>query len=107
MNQGNFHQCYTTLKMLFLATTLLATTLISVGQTNIAVAPIKMNVFYIGVDNPVSVAASDAADDKVTVSVSGGGGTVTKTEKGHYNVQVATVTDECLCRWEIGRHFQL
>jgi hypothetical protein len=96
MKHRRFNQCKITVHISFLVTILLATSLISVGQTNIAVAPTKMNVFYIGVDNPVSVAASGAADDNITVSISGGGGTVTKTETGHYNVQVAKITDECL-----------
>jgi hypothetical protein len=63
---------------------------------NVAVAPVKMNVLYIGVDNPVSVAASGASDDKVTVAVTGGGGAVSKIDKGLYNVRVTTVSDECL-----------
>jgi len=96
MVQRRFPQCKTTIKLFFLASTLLVTSLISVGQTTIAVAPTNMNVFYIGVDNPVSLAASGAAADNVTVSISGGGGTVAKTDAGHYNVRVASVTDDCL-----------
>jgi hypothetical protein len=55
-----------------------------------------MNVLYIGVDNPLSVAASNGSDEKVTVTVTGGGGTVSKLGSGLYNVQVTDLTDECL-----------
>jgi hypothetical protein len=64
--------------------------------TNIAVAPNKLNVLYIGVDNPVSIAAAGAADDKVSVSISGGGGSVTKQGIGNYIVRVSEVTNNCL-----------
>ena len=65
------------------------------AQTNIAVAPVKLNVLYIGVDNPVSVAASASTDEKVSVSLTGCEGTVSKTAAGLYNVQVSSVTDDC------------
>lgn len=86
---------HTVRKMLLVPLALFAVSTITVGQINIAVAPTKMNVLYIGVDNPVAVATSGAADDKVTVTVSGGGGTVVKTGAGLYNVRVSSVTDEC------------
>jgi hypothetical protein len=69
--------------------------IVSSSQTNISVAPIKMNVLYIGVENPLSVAAAGVIDNKVTVSVAGGGGTVSKTDVGLYNVKVTTQTDDC------------
>ena len=47
----------------------------------------KMNVFYIGVDNPVSI-NSGAGDEKTSVSMSGG--TIRKTSAGHYIVTVTT-----------------
>lgn len=68
----------------------------TMAQTTIAIAPTKLNVLYIGVNNPISVAASDGADDKVTVSITGGGGSVSKTGAGLYNVQVSEVTDDCV-----------
>jgi hypothetical protein len=79
-----------------LAITLLTTSFNTNAQTYVSVAPSKMNVFYIGVDNPITVAASAAADNKVTVSIAGGGGKITKLKPGMYNVHVTTVTDECL-----------
>jgi hypothetical protein len=62
----------------------------------VSVGNAKMNVFYIGVNNPLSVAASGGRDDKVTVSIMGGGGVLSKTAAGLYNVRVTTVTDDCL-----------
>ncbi|MBL7725216.1 MAG: hypothetical protein JNK27_13785 [Chitinophagaceae bacterium] len=66
------------------------------AQGNVAIAPVKMNVFYIGVDNPVSIAASGGHDSKVTVTISGGGGVITKTGNGLYNVRVTEITNECI-----------
>ena len=43
-----------------------------VAEPSIAVSPTKMNVFYIGVDNPVDITASGVAADKVQVSISKG-----------------------------------
>ena len=56
-----------------------------VGAASVTVSPTKMNVFYIGVDNPVSIAASGVAEDKLRVSISNG--TIKKTGKG-YSVRV-------------------
>ncbi len=67
----------------------------TVGQSNASIALDKMNVLYIGVDNPISVAASGGGDDKTQVSIAGGGGSVTKTGSGHYVVHVTSVTDDC------------
>jgi GldM C-terminal domain len=47
---------------------------VTIAQTNIAVASNKLNVLYIGVDNPLSIAASNGSDEQVTVSIKGGGG---------------------------------
>lgn len=55
----------------------------------------KMNVLYIGVDNPATIAASGAGDDKVSVSVSGGGGSISKNAAGRYTIRVSSVTDDC------------
>lgn len=79
-----------------IAIALFAVPLTGAGQTNIAIAPNKMNVLYIGVDNPVSVAAAGGADERVSVSISGGEGIVSKIGTGVYNVRVAAVTDDCV-----------
>lgn len=67
----------------------------TVGTSSASVALDKMNVLYVGVPNPVTVAASGGGDDKVQFSIAGGGGTYTKTGSGRYNVFVTTVTDDC------------
>jgi hypothetical protein len=52
-----------------------------------------MNVFYIGVDNPVSVSASGVPPNAVSASMSGGGGTMSPgASKGNYTVRVTSVT---------------
>jgi gliding motility-associated protein GldM len=67
----------------------------TVGQANASIALDKMNVLYVGVDNPVTVAASGGGDDKVGFSISGGGGSYTKIGAGKYIVRVNSVTDDC------------
>jgi hypothetical protein len=79
-----------------LITTSLCLLTILVSAQTFSVAPVKMNVLYIGVDNPISVAASGADDSRVTISVVGGGGTVSKLDTGLYNVKVSTQTNECV-----------
>lgn len=68
----------------------------TVGQANASIALDKMNVLYIGVDNPISVAASAGGDDKVQVSITGGGGSIQKIGAGKYNVRVSSPTDNCI-----------
>jgi gliding motility-associated protein GldM len=63
----------------------------TVGQANASIALDKMNVLYIGVDNPVSIAASGGGDDKVQVSMNGG--SISKVGTGKYIVRVNAVTD--------------
>ncbi|MFD2918331.1 gliding motility protein GldM [Terrimonas rubra] len=67
----------------------------TVGQANASIALDKMNVLYVGVDNPVTIAASGGGDDKVQVSISGGGGSISKVGAGKYIARVGTVTDDC------------
>ncbi|HVK97575.1 MAG TPA: GldM family protein [Flavisolibacter sp.] len=82
-------------RYLFVSAALIFGSVSSFAQHIIAVAPNKMNVLYIGVDNPVTVAASNSNDDRVTVSISGCEGSASKVSTGIYNVRVAAVTDEC------------
>lgn len=44
----------------------------TVSESSVAVSPTKMNVFYLGVDNPVDISASGVPLDQVQVSVTGG-----------------------------------
>jgi len=53
----------------------------------------KMNVFYIGVTNPVSVAAGGDFS-RINASVSGGGCSMSKAGSGKYNVTCSTPTNE-------------
>jgi gliding motility-associated protein GldM len=66
-----------------------------VGQRSVAVSLDKMNVFYIGVDNPISVSAAGVNSNEVRVSGTGGGINLDKTGNGKYNVRVTTPTNEC------------
>jgi hypothetical protein len=94
MNLKNLHQL-SAVKLLFMSAVFLSSSHFTFGQTHIAVAPTKMNVLYIGIDNPVSVAASAGNDEKVTVAMNGGGGVVSKIGTGLYNVRVSDITDDC------------
>lgn len=68
-----------------------------VGLRSCNVAADKMNVFYIGVDNPVSVSAAGVSSNQLNVTGNGGGISLTPTGNGKYNVKVtqpgeATIT---------------
>ncbi len=67
----------------------------TVGQASASIALDKMNVLYIGVDNPVTVAASGGGDDKIQATISGGGGSISRVGTGKYVVKVNSVTDDC------------
>lgn len=58
-----------------------------VGERSATVSATKMNVFYIGVDNPVEVAVAGASSNEIKVSCSGGGCNMTGSG-GKYNVKV-------------------
>ncbi len=64
-----------------------------VGERSVAISPTKMNVFYIGVDNPVEVSAAGVSSKDVKVGMSGpGGGTIKKNSDGTFTVRVTTPT---------------
>jgi gliding motility-associated protein GldM len=67
----------------------------TVGQSSASIALDKMNVLYIGVDNPVSIAASGGGADKTQVSISGAGGSLQNLGGGKYIARVNSVTDDC------------
>jgi gliding motility-associated protein GldM len=74
-----------------------------VASPSATISLTKMNVFYIGVPNPVSISVPGVANDKVRVGISGGGGTITKTGNGMYEVKVSTVgTCKVTCSAEMG-----
>ncbi len=59
-----------------------------VGERSITVSASKMNVFYVGVDNPVEVSAAGVASAQVKVSLDGG--SINKNGDGTYTVNVNT-----------------
>jgi gliding motility-associated protein GldM len=63
-----------------------------VGQRSVACAADKMNVFYIGVDNPVSVSAAGVNSNDVKVSASGC--SVNKSGAGKFIVTATTPTND-------------
>jgi gliding motility-associated protein GldM len=56
----------------------------------IVVSPDKMNVFYIGVDNPVSISVPGIATEDIQPSMSGGGSI--SGSRGHYVVKVTAAS---------------
>ena len=96
MNLSIFSSFRNAYKPLLFVAVAFALPWVSLAQTTISVAPIKMNVLYIGPDNPVSVAVAGSADDKVTVTITGGGASISKIDAGLYNVKVTTQTDDCI-----------
>jgi gliding motility-associated protein GldM len=65
-----------------------------VGASNASIALDKMNVLYIGVDNPITISASGGGDDKVQVSISNG--SLTKVGSGKYIARVNKVDDNTI-----------
>lgn len=63
-----------------------------VGERSVAVSATAMNVFYIGVPNPVSVTAAGVPSDKIKVSMGGSGGGTIKRDGGNYTVNVTQPT---------------
>ena len=65
-----------------------------VGQSSAAVQLDKMNVLFIGVDNPVTISGSGSVD-QIQASISGGGG-VLSGSGAHRTARVNQETDECI-----------
>ncbi|GLR19239.1 gliding motility protein GldM [Portibacter lacus] len=64
-----------------------------VGERSVSVSAAKMNVFYIGVDNPVEVSAAGVASGQIKVSAGGAGGAkIKKNGDGTYTVNVSSPT---------------
>ncbi len=74
-------------RLIFIIITI-SISLISFSQKeyNIAVAPVKMNVFYIGVDNPVEIAVSGISNKDIIITISHGA--IYKQKNGSYFVRV-------------------
>lgn len=65
----------------------------TVGQSAASIELTKMNVLYIGVDNPVAVSATGAGAEKITATFTGPG-SITRSADGTWNARVNNVTDE-------------
>lgn len=61
-----------------------------VGERSVTVSAEKMNVFYIGVKNPIAVSAAGISSNDLNVSVSGGGASLSKTGKSSFDVTVSS-----------------
>ena len=60
-----------------------------VGEPSLVVSPTKMNVFYIGPDNPVKISVPGVPSEKIKASLSPAGfGTISKTKGDDYIVRV-------------------
>lgn len=62
-----------------------------VGEKAATVSASKMNVFYIGVDNPVEIAVAGVSSNQIKVDINGGGGTINRNGDGTYTVRVSSV----------------
>lgn len=63
-----------------------------VAKPSFAVSPTKMNVFYIGVANPVDISVAGAAPSNVVATLSGAG-RIDNKGQGHYEVTVTSGTE--------------
>lgn len=64
-----------------------------VGVPSVTASPDKMNVFYVGVDNPISLAAAGISSNDLSVSITGGGATIKPAGgKGKYIVNATRPT---------------
>jgi len=66
----------------------------TVGQSNAAVQLDKMNVLFIGVDNPITISGSGSVE-QLQVSIRGGGGVING-HGGKRTVRVSQITDDCV-----------
>lgn len=66
-----------------------------VANSAVAVSAEKLNVMYVGVDNPISVSAAGIAPTDLVVNISGCGGSLAGTGNGKYNAKV-TSTGTCM-----------
>src|SRR5699024_1696374 len=60
-----------------------------VGERSASVSADKMNVLYVGVDNPLSITAAGISSNELQVSASGAGINITRTGTGKYNATVS------------------
>ncbi len=64
-----------------------------VGERSVSVSATKMNVFYMGVPNPVEVSAAGVPSNQVQVNMTGGGGgSISRNSDGTFTVTVTSQT---------------
>ena len=64
-----------------------------VGERSVAISPTKMNVLYIGVDNPIEISAAGTNSNSLRASMTGqGGGTIRRVSNGSFIAKVSTPT---------------
>ncbi len=69
---NHFYLPFLQQKVALITLTFLSSFLVNAAQPDIVVAPRKLNVLYLGVDNPVDIATIAGNDNKVTVSINAG-----------------------------------
>jgi gliding motility-associated protein GldM len=60
-----------------------------VAKPSMAISPTKMNVFYIGVENPVDISVAGASPTDVVATLSGASGSIVSKGQGKYIVKVS------------------
>ncbi len=64
-----------------------------VGERSVAISPTKMNVLYIGVENPIEISAAGTNSNTMRASMTGpGGGKIKKISNSSFIAEVATPT---------------
>jgi len=66
-----------------------------VANAAVAVSPDKMNVMYVGVDNPITVSAAGIAPTDLVVNIKGCGGNLANNGNGKYTAKVSS-TGTCV-----------
>ena len=67
----------------------------TVGQSAASIALDKMNVLYIGVDNPITISTTGGGSERVQATMTGSGGSLINNGGGHFTAKPTQITDEC------------
>ncbi len=67
-----------------------------VAAPSATVAPTNLQLFYIGIDNPISVSVPGASLKDITVTASGAGAQLNKVEDGKYTVKPTKQGEACI-----------
>lgn len=67
-----------------------------VAAPSATVSPTNMNLFYVGIDNPVSISVPGANSKDIVATVSGAGATLTKVKDGEFIVKPTKQGESCL-----------